>query len=303
MKQSLSGIVGAPATPFDKNNRVDYETFAKAVNFLIKNGASLMAHPMHANESINLTFEERKELARCFVETVGGRLPTFVHVSFGSTDQSLELASHSIQVGATGIILLAPYYWRSNRAGIIDHFMTVAGNLNGQLIVYNNPSATGVEISPDIFTELLSRLPNFVGLKDASFDMKYFTEICRLNMETGRNIAMFTGLEYLLTSMPVGGRGAFGGCLEIAPRLSIGLYNACAAMDLEKARPLQYKANQLLMALMRYNVTAHKYALELMGRPAGQARKPIQPLTPEAKIHLKETLKSLGILDEEPRGW
>jgi dihydrodipicolinate synthase/N-acetylneuraminate lyase len=74
-------------------------------------------------------------------------------------------------------------------------------------------------------------------------------------------------------------------------------------MDLDKARPLQYKANQLLTALFQHNVSAHKYALELMGRPAGQARKPIQPLTPEAEMRLKETLKSLGILDEEPRGW
>lgn len=302
MKTALSGIVGAAATPFDKNNKVDFKTFTKQVNFLIENGASLLAHPMHANESINLTMEERKELARVFVQSAGGRLPTFIHVSFGSTDQSLELATHAVKVGATGIILLAPYYWRCERDAIIDHFMTVAGNLEGQLFAYNNVPATGVELSPDIIRELLERLPNFVALKDASFDMRYFTEICRLIADSGKDVSVFTGVEYLLTSMPVGGRGAMGGCLEIAPRLSIGLYNACADMNIEKARPLQYKANQLLNTLLS-NVAAHKYALELMGRPIGLPRKPIQPLTSEAKAHIEETLKRLGILDEEPRGW
>ncbi len=303
MKQDLSGIVGAPITPFDKNNKVDYGTFAKQVNFLIKNGVSLIAHPMHIGESVSLTIEERKDLARCLAETAGGRVPTFVHVSFAGTDQSAALASHSVKVGATGIVLLAPYYWRSNREAMMDHFMTVAGNLDGKLIIYNNPKATNVEISPDILMELFDRLPNFVGLKDASFHMEYFTEICRLNAETGKNIAIYTGVEYLLTSVPVGGRGCFSACSEVAPRLVLSLYKACAAMDIRGALPLQYKVRQLLALLMQNYPATIKYAMELMGRPVGQTRKPIQPPNAGTKAHVQEVLKSLGVLEAEPRGW
>jgi dihydrodipicolinate synthase/N-acetylneuraminate lyase len=303
MREDFSGIVGAPVTPFKEDNTVDYETFAKQLNFLIKNGVSLIAHPMHIGESINLTTEERKELARCLAETVGGRVPTFVHVSFGGTDQAADLARHSLKVGAAGVILMAPYHWRSSRDAIIDHYVTVAGNPAGKLIVYNNPKATNVDITPEILAQLFERLPNLVALKDASFNMEYFTEICRLNETTGRNIAIYTGIEYLLTSMPVGGRGCFSACAEVAPGLTLSLYRACAAMDLQKARPLQYKVKQLLDLLMQNYPATIKYAMELMGRPVGITRKPILPPTPEAKAHIRETLKALGVLDGEPKGW
>jgi dihydrodipicolinate synthase/N-acetylneuraminate lyase len=303
MKEDLSGIVGAPVTPFNKDNKVDYETFSKQVDFLIRNGVSLIAHPMHIGESLNMTTEERKELAQCLAKTAAGRVPTFVHVSFGGTDQALDLAEHSVKIGATGIVMMAPYHWRPARHAMIDHFTTVAGRLDGKLIAYNNPEATGVDISPEIFSDLMDRLPNLVGLKDASFNMGYFTEVCSLVAKMGKNIAVYTGVEYLLTSVPVGGRGCFSACAEVAPKLVVSLYQACAALNIEKARPLQYKVRQLLSLLMQNYPATIKYAMELMGRPVGQTRKPILPLTSEAKAHVKETLKSLGVMDEEPRGW
>ncbi len=303
MKKDLSGIVGAPITPFDEKNKVDYDTFAKQIEFLIRNGVSLIAHPMHIGESINMTMEERKELARCLAKTAAGRVPTFVHVSFGGTDQSLDLAEHSVKAGATGIVMMAPYHWRPGRKAIVDHFVSVAGKLDGKLIVYNNPKAVGVDITPEIFAELMERLPNFVAFKDASFHMEYFTEICRLVNRAGRDIAPYTGVEYLLTSVPVGGRGCFSACAEVTPKAVVGLYQACAAMNVEKARPLQYKVRELLALLMQNYPATIKYAMELMGRPVGQTRKPILPPTPEEKSQIKETLKSLGVFDEEPRGW
>ena len=303
MIKNFSGIVGAPVTPFDQKNRVDYVTFAKQINFLIKNGVSLIAHPMHIGESINLTIEERKDLAQCLVESAGGRVPTFVHCSFGGTDQAADLASYCEKVGTTGIVLLAPYYWRSKTDAIIDHIVTVAGRLKGKLIVYNNPKATQVEISPDIFSRLLDRLPNFIGFKDASFDMKYFTEICRRNEEKGSRVAVYTGVEYLLTSMPVGGRGCFSACSEVAPKLVLSLYRACAAMDVKKARLLQYQTRQLLTLLYEDHPMTLKYVMGLMGRPVGQTRKPLPPLSPEKRARVKKGLKSLAFLEKEPRGW
>jgi 4-hydroxy-tetrahydrodipicolinate synthase len=272
MKNDFSGVVGAPVTPFDKNNRVDYDTFAKQVNFLINNGASVIAHPMHIGESINMTIEERKELADA-LRSGCGRF--HVHPA-PCVNRSVGRPRRA--EGRRDEIVLAPYYWRPNRDAIIDHFMP-CGRPDGKLIIYNNVKATNVEISPDILTELFDRLPNFVGLKDASFQMEYFTEICRLNAATGKNIAIYTGVEYLLTSMPVGGRGCFSACSEVAPRLVLSLYKACAAMDdVEKARSLQYKVRLLLSLLMQNYPATIKYAMELMGRPVGETRKPILPI-------------------------
>ena len=111
MTTKLAGIVGAPTTPF-KDRGVDYDTFAKQVDFLIDNGVDALAHPMHIGESLNLRDEERRELARVLVQATADRVPTFVNVSYAGTDLSVDLATHSAKVGSTGIVLLAPYYWR-----------------------------------------------------------------------------------------------------------------------------------------------------------------------------------------------
>ena len=165
MASNFSGIVGAPVTPFTDDNRVDLNTFAKQINFLIQNGVSLLAHPMHIGESVNLTNQERKDLARVLVETADGRVPTFVHVSHAGTDLAVDLAQHSDKLGATGVVTMAPYHWRPGPEAIIDHFKTIASSIDGKVIAYNNPKATGVEISPDLFRALLDNLPSLVGLK------------------------------------------------------------------------------------------------------------------------------------------
>ena len=75
MAAIYSGVVGAPVTPFKSNGEIDYETFAKQINFLIENGVRLIAHPMHIGESVNLTEAERKELAKVLASAAGRRVP------------------------------------------------------------------------------------------------------------------------------------------------------------------------------------------------------------------------------------
>ena len=303
MGNDLKGIVGAPVTPFTKDNRVDVETFARQVNFLIKQGVQFIAHPMHIGESLNMSMEERKGLAKCLVEAAGGRVPVFVNVSVPGTDLTLDLARHSEKVGATGIVLLSPYHWKPPKDAHIDHFLTIGGAVGLKMIAYNNVGATHVEISHGILAHLIEKLPNFVGLKDASFDMKYFAEACRVSSELSSDFSVYTGVEYLLTSMPVGGSGAFSACAEVAPRLTLSLYEACSRLDVAKARPLQFKVSKLLNILMQNYPANIKYAMELMGRLVGETRKPILPPDPRAKADVKEALTALSVLKDEPHGW
>ncbi len=303
MNASYAGIVGAPVTPFKADQSVDLETFEKQVHFLIANGVRLIAHPMHIGESVNLTHEERKELARTLISAAGGRVPTFVHVSFAGTDLSIDLAQHSIKAGATGIVLLAPYYWRSDPRAILDHFLAVTDACGGKLIAYNNPKATNVLLTPDILEQLIERVPGFVAIKDATFHMETFTDICELVARSSKDIAVYTGIEYLLASIPTGGSGCFSACSEVAPRLVQELYQTCVRADIPKARDLQFKVRRLLKVLMHNYPATIKYAMELMGRPVGLTRKPIFPPTAEEKAWVKAELSALGVFDNEPHEW
>lgn len=303
MKATYAGIVGAPVTPFKADGSIDLDTFTKQVNFLIEGGVRVLAHPMHIGESVNLTDYERQELARVLVSATGGRVPTFVHVSHAGTGLAADLARHSTKAGATGVVLMAPYHWRSEPEAILDHFLTVTNACGGKLIAYNNPPATGVELTPRILESMLDRIPGFVAIKDATFHMETFTDMCALIARRGKDVAVYTGIEYLLTSIPVGGNGCFSACSEIAPRLIQDLYQACVRFDIEHARELQYKVRRLLKFAMHKYPASIKYAMGLMGRPVGLTRKPILPLTEDEGKRVRMELEQLGVFETEPLGW
>ncbi len=303
MGTSYQGIMGAPVTPFTKDNKVDLETFAKQVNFLIGQGVPMIAHPMHIGESVSLTREEQKALAKCLIETAAGRVPVFVNVSSAGTDVALDLARYCEKEGATGIVLLPPYYWRPDQKDAIDHFTHVGGNIEIKMIAYNNVNAVHIEIGHDTLAHLIERLPNFVGLKDASFHMKYFTDACRISSELSPEFSVYTGVEYLLPSIPLGGAGAFSACAEVAPKFTLKLYETCVKGDFAAARPMQYKMSRLLNLLMQIYPSTIKYAMDVMGRPVGETRQPIPHLDEKAKKEVRDSLAAFGILEDEPHGW
>lgn len=296
----LTGIIGAPVTPF-KSGTVDHDTFAKQVNFLIANGVDALAYPMHIGESLNLRDQEYRDAARVLVETAANRVPTFINTSSASTDYSTDLARYCGKIGSTGIVLLPPYHWKPEPKDLVAHFVAAAEAHGGRLIAYNNVPATGVSLTIDICRTLLDRIPGFVGVKDASFNMETFSEYCDLAENT--RLAIYTGIEHLLTSVPVGGSGCFSACSEVAPRVVRSLYDACAASDIPQARKIQFKVRRLLERLMRTYPSTIKYAMELMGRPVGGTRAPIRALTPDERAATKHELSTLGIFDTEPLGW
>jgi 4-hydroxy-tetrahydrodipicolinate synthase len=303
MNTVYSGIVGAPVTPFKADNSVDYDTFAKQVNFLIENGVRLIAHPMHIGESVNLTDAERKELAKVLASAAGGRVPTFVHVSYAGTDLAIDLAKHATKVGNTGVVMMAPYHWRSGAHAIIEHFTAVNAAAGGEIIVYNNPKAVNIDLGMETLGHLIDRLPGFVAIKDATFHMETFTDTCELVARKGKPIAVYTGIEFLLTSVPVGGQGCFSACSEVAPRLTQALFQACVSGDYTKAQPLQYKVRRLLKVVMHNYPATIKYAMEILGRPVGTTRRPILPPTEQEKVWVRSELTDMGIFENEPQGW
>ena len=303
MNPSYAGIVGAPVTPFKADNTVDFDTFAKQVNFLIENGVRLIAHPMHIGESVNMTDDERKELARVLVQAAAGRVPTFVHVSHAGTDLAIDLASHAAKVGATGIVLMPPYHWRSSDAAILEHYRAVNAAGPCKMIVYHNPKATNITLMPGVLSEIIEKVPGIVAIKDATFHMETFTDICELTASSGKDIAVYTGIEFLLTSIPVGGSGCFSAISEVAPRMVSDLFKACMSADYPAARAQQYKVRRMLKVVMHNYPSTIKHCMALMGRPVGNTRRPILPPTPEEKAWAASELKILGVLDNEPRGW
>jgi dihydrodipicolinate synthase/N-acetylneuraminate lyase len=302
--EPLRGVISTPVTPLDGELRVDAETLERICDFQIRHGADAIALPMHTGESLNLSASEREQLVQRAVRASAGRVPVLAHVSMPGTEQVIELARSAQAAGASAVVVVTPYHWRPSPPELLAHFTAVASAVTIGVLGYNFPGRLGVSLSPDLLEELIDRCENFTGVKDASYDMQSFTEACRRTATRRPGFGMFTGVEYLLTSVPVGGAGCFSPAAAIAPRLVRGLADACLAGDIERARPLQHRASALWHLLRECGYPASvKAAMSLCGRPAGGVRLPLLDPGPEALARLSEGLGELGLLDAEPQGW
>jgi len=301
---AIGGVIGTPVTPFTEAGAVDLATLEQACDFLIGHGANALALPMHTGESLNLTTAERNQLAETAVAAADGRVPVLAHVSLPGTDQVIELAQHAEKAGVAAVIVVTPYHWRPPRAALLAHYSAVARAVSVDVLAYNFPSRLGVGLDADLLADLIGLHPNFAGVKDASYDMQSFTEACARTSALRPGFAMMTGVEYLLTSMPVGGAGCFSPSALIAPGLVRSLYEACRDGDYERARPLQYRVSALWHLLRETGYPASvKAAMAMFGRPAGGVRLPLLDLDERAADRLRRGLADLGLLDTEPHGW
>lgn len=178
MSPIFEGIGVAMTTPF-RNNQVDYDSFRNHIEYLIENNVQSIIVNGTTGESPTLSPEEIKELLRAGVETAAGRVPVIAGTGTNSTQQSIELSVFAEEAGADGVMLITPYYNKSNQRGLIAHFTAIADSINIPVILYNVPGRTGMSIDPETVLEL-SHHKNIVALKDAVGDLNYTINVLNL---------------------------------------------------------------------------------------------------------------------------
>lgn len=304
MSGRLSGVIGAPVTPYGDSGEIDLELVTRLCEFLVRNSTDGIALPLHTGESLNLSAAERMRLVETAVKAVDGRVPVLAHVSLPGTDQVVELARHAEAVGAAAVIAVTPYHWRPSEQGILAHFGAISDAVSLPLLAYNFPSRIGVAIDEHLLERLIERCPTLVGVKDASYDMQSFTEACRVAAAARPGFSLLTGVEYLLPSMVVGGAGCFSPSSSVAPRLIRGLHQAVADGDLDRAREMQWRASRLWHLLRAAGYPGSvKTALRWFGRPVGRVRLPLVEPDEAGAARLRAGMAELGLFDSEPHGW
>jgi len=299
----LSGWVGCPVTPFTKTNTVDLATFEALVDFMVRAGHDAVVVAMHVGESLNLSVQERMDLAAAAVSAAGGRIPVYVHASMPGTDLTIELAQHGDAVGAAGSVVITPYHWHPSPEALVSHFVSVAEAITGQVIVYNYPERLGVTVTPDVLREIVPRCDNIIGLKTADLHLEYFTEVVRVGTQLRPDFSVFSGVEYPLPGMAVGAAGTFSVCGAIAPRLIKQLVDLCVAGEFAAALPLQHRMSALYNLLKPGYPARIKAASGILGRPCGDVRQPLSVLDHAAEKELEADLDRMGLLADEPHGW
>ena len=304
MQNKFRGVMQSPVTPLKDDYSLDLSTFEKVLDFHVRTGATAISWPHHKGESLNLTIPERKTFAEAAVNVVNGRVPVTVHVSALAVEDTFALARHAQEIGADGILAITPYFWTPTRDAIHDYFVRLCSSIELPVLSYNSPSyLAGVEITGELMERLIERLPNFVGVKEASFNSEKFLEISRAALKLRPDFAMLTGVEFLLPSVPLGGVGCYSAAGSICPNLCAQLFDACIGGEWAAARELQYKMTRLWHLFNDQYPSSLKGGMVIMGRPVGPTRAPLPTATPERQAYIRSQLEDLGILDTEPHGW
>jgi 4-hydroxy-tetrahydrodipicolinate synthase len=304
MSISLKGVMQSTVTPLKADFSPDLPTFERLLEFHVRTGATAISWPHHKGESLNLTIAERKAFAEVAVKVVAGRIPVSIHVSALAVEDSMELARHAQQIGADAIIAITPYFWAPTQDALYDYFVRLGASVDLPLIAYNSPSyLAGVEFTGELTRRLIERLPNFIAMKEASFNSEKFLEISRVALALRPNFSMIAGVEFLAPSVPLGGAGSYSSAGAICPNLCTQLYAACAAGESARARELQFKLARLWDLFRDQYPSSLKGGMVVMGRPVGPTRPPLPTAGKERQAYIATQLGELGILETEPHGW
>ncbi|MEI6857948.1 4-hydroxy-tetrahydrodipicolinate synthase, partial [Psychrilyobacter sp.] len=165
-----SGV--ALATPFNEDMSINYIKLEELIEWHIEKKTDALIIAGTTGESSTLPDEEHIELIKRSVEIVGGRIPVIAGSGSNDTRHGIKLSIECEKVGVDGLLIVTPYYNKTNRQGLINHYTSIADQVNIPIILYNVPGRTGMDIPADVVKEL-SNHKNIVGLKEASGDISY----------------------------------------------------------------------------------------------------------------------------------
>ena len=287
----FEGVIPALVTPFKENFEVDFEGIAKNLDYLEKYVDAVVPAGT-TGEAATLSHEEHVEVIKYVCEVA--KKPVIAGAGSNSTREALFLAKEAEKAGADAVMLVTPYYNKPNAEGLYRHYKAVADEVSIPILVYNVPSRTGINTTPDV-VERLASIERVVGIKEASGNLKQVAEIIR---RLGDKFIVLSGDDFMtLPILLLGGKGVISVAANVAPKLMKEMYEAFKSGNVEKARELHYKLMPLFEALfIDTNPIPVKKALELMGLPAGKPRMPLVELSEEKTEKLKKVLESLQLI-------
>ncbi len=287
----FEGVIPAMVTPFKEDFSVDFEGIAKNLDYLEKHVDALVPAGT-TGEAATMSYEEHIDVVRYVAET--SKLPVIGGAGSNSTREAVWLAKEVEKSGAEAAMLVTPYYNKPNQEGLYQHYKTVASEVSIPLIIYNVPSRTGVNTTPELIRRL-AEIDNIVGIKEASGNLKQISEIIRT---TPDDFVLLSGDDFLtLPIICLGGKGVISVAANVAPHLMKEMYSAFAAGDLKKAMEIHHKLSPLFDVLfIDTNPIPVKKAMNLMGLAAGEPRLPLVELSEEKTDKVRTVLKELELI-------
>ncbi|GAB5378631.1 MAG: 4-hydroxy-tetrahydrodipicolinate synthase [Acuticoccus sp.] len=289
----FKGSLVALVTPF-RDGRVDEKAFADLVEWQIASGTDGLVPVGTTGESPTLSHEEHNRVVELCVEVAKGRVPVIAGAGSNSTREAVELAEHAEKAGATGVLVVTPYYNKPSQAGLKAHFGAIAKAISLPIIIYNIPPRSIIDMEVATMADLAETHTNIVGVKDATANL---ARVSRQRDACGPAFTQLSGEDgTALAFNAQGGVGCISVTANIAPKECAAFQDACTAGNYTEALALHDTLMPLHDALfVEPSPAGVKYALSRTGRIANELREPMVPASPKVMAIIDKALAKAGI--------
>ena len=290
------GCGTAMVTPFHPDGSINYEKTAEIIDQQYAGGTAAIIVSGTTGENATQPLDEHEELMEFCVKHNAGRMKVVVGVGSNDTMTSIRLARSAEACGADGILMVTPYYNRTNQAGLVQHFTYVADRVSVPMILYNVPSRTTVHVTPETY-KILSEHPNINGVKEASGDFSLFA---RTRALCGDDLNVWSGNDdNTVPMMSMGAKGVISVASNIVPDVVSRLCSLCLENDFQAASALYYRYADLFAKLfIEVNPIPVKTAMNMLGMDVGPFRLPLYQMSAGNEAKLRACLRDCGLLKE-----
>lgn len=295
MKKSVfTGVATAIVTPMNEQG-VDYVNFEKLIDWQIKEGINAIVVAGTTGEGSTLTDAEHREVLKFAVDKIAGRVPVIAGTGSNDISYAIELTKYACEIGADAMLVVTPYYNKATQNGLIKSFTAVADASTKPIILYNVPSRTGCNITPETCAEL-AKHPNIVAIKEASGNI---SQIAKLASLVGGDFDIYSGNDdQIVPLMSLGGKGVISVLSNVIPKETVRICDSFFAGNVKESAALQLKYIDLIDALFsEVNPIPVKAAVAAMGFGENYLRLPLTPMEAAHEKVLLDIMRKNNIID------
>ena len=287
----LKGSIVALVTPFNADGSVNYDELGRLLDYHIENKSGGIVILGTTGEASCLSFDEEAEIVKFSVKRVNKRIPLIVGSGSNETEKAVTMSKKYSELGADYVLVITPYYNKTNESGLIKHFQAVADASKCPVIMYNVPGRTGMSMSLHAI-EVLSKHPNIYGIKEASGNMSYSMKVAKYVSDS---FHMYSGNDDIIVPMmSIGSSGVISVLANIAPVQTNNICELCFKGDYKKANELQLKLLGVINDLfIEVNPIPVKEAMNHLGFNVGGYRAPLDYMSEANKQILVNELDKM----------
>lgn len=293
--KKLYGTVVPIITPFTDEDTVDTTSLRRLVDHVIDGGLQCLYPCGTTGEMMYMTVEERKVTAEVTVEQADKRVPVFVQVGAWNLKDTIELAQHAERIGADGIGVVTPAYYKLSDQGLVDFYVAVAKSVSSDFPVYmyGIPQNAVNDLNAWVCEETVKACPNVIGIKYSYPD---FTKLQQFMLVRNQTFSVLVGPDHLFEALcAVGGDGVVSGNAMILREHYAAVWDAIQKKDYDLATKYQRRTNILNSVLVAINgISAYKVILKAEGIIAtSNMRKPMESLSIQEEKDLLARINEL----------